>query len=144
MSKQVNTRVPEELYCRLKAMAKAMGLTVSALLRVAAVEYLDNHERSPNMRNMLVGWTVNGMSATVSLARPGQEPGNTANGVVLRITDIPDGITASEVVKAVEQTAIYLPRGPFEVPWDMLVLNKDGSAKIVTAGRLRERNAGGH
>jgi len=45
VSKQVNTRVPEELYRRLKAMAKAMGLTVSALLRVAAVEYLDNHER---------------------------------------------------------------------------------------------------
>ncbi len=45
MSKQVNTRVPDELYRRLKAMAKAMGLTVSALLRVAAVEYLDNHER---------------------------------------------------------------------------------------------------
>ena len=45
MSKQVNTRVPDELYRRLKAMAKAMGLTVSALLRVAAVEYLNNHGR---------------------------------------------------------------------------------------------------
>lgn len=45
MSKQVNTRVPDELYRRLESMAETMGLTVSALLRVAAVEYLDNHGR---------------------------------------------------------------------------------------------------
>lgn len=30
---------------RLESMAEATGITVSALLRVAAVEYLDNHGR---------------------------------------------------------------------------------------------------
>lgn len=137
MSKQVNTRVPDELYRRLESMAEAAGLTVSALLRVAAIEYLDNHERSLNMRNMLVGWSVNGMTVRVGPARPGQTEGATNNGAVVKIVDIPDGVTPSEVIKAVEVTSMYLPHGPFEVPWDML-----GEGKVVTAKLLEERNAG--
>lgn len=133
MSKQVNTRVPDELYRRLESMAEATGITVSALLRVAAIEYLDNHERSLNMRNMLVRWSVNGMAVSVGPARPGQTEGATNNGAVVKIVDIPDGVAPSEVVKAVEVTAMYLPRGPFEVPWSML-----GEGRIVTEERLRK------
>lgn len=137
MARQVNAQFSEESFARLQAQAERMGLTVSALARVAVTEYLDEHERGTNMSAMLVGWTVNGMSAPVGPAKPGQVPGDTANGTVLRITSIPDGITAQEVVKAVEVTIIHLSKGgPFDIPWEML-----GEGKIVTADRLAKHES---
>lgn len=45
MSRQVNSRIPNDLYARLEALAEKVGLSVSALLRVAALEYLERHEK---------------------------------------------------------------------------------------------------
>ena len=131
MSKQVNTLFSEVQVARLEAYADRVGLTISALVRLAATEYLDAHERSTGMRDMLVGWTVNGMNVMVGSVRPGQEPGNNLAGTVVRVTGIPDDVTSSEVVKAVEATCMWLPHGPFDIPWEML-----GEGKVVTATRL--------
>lgn len=138
MSKQVNTRVPDELYGRLESMAETLGLTVSALVRVAVVEYLNNHERGLSMREMLVAWVVNGMDVRYVPARPGQEPGMNDKGAVVRITGIPEGVTQNEVIKAFANTITWIPDGPFEIPWDMLGLKDDGTPKWVTAEKLRK------
>ena len=43
MSVQVNIRLPNELTERLDAIAKALGLTRSALIRIAVLEYVTSH-----------------------------------------------------------------------------------------------------
>ena len=43
MNRSIN--IPDELYARLKAMAEKKGVTVSAVIKMACVEYLDREEK---------------------------------------------------------------------------------------------------
>ncbi len=91
------------------------------------------------MRDVLVNSTVSGTESIISLSRPGQKPGPRLNGATLKITGVPSRVKDNEVLEAVRVSAIWwFPDGPFEIPWDLLGFNEDGSISLITAKKVAQ------
>lgn len=69
----------------------------------------------------------------VEPANPGAPIGPVRGGAVVNyvITGIPPQVETAAVINSVRQTAIYLPRGPYLIPWELI-----GPGKVVTADKL--------
>lgn len=104
-----------------------MGQQVGGTWVIDAADLRANQERKPGRprttRDLLVKLTEG-----VSLAAPGAPLGVTPSGArIYRITSVPLGVDDAEVVRVVRLTGIWLPEGPWEIPW-----TRCGEGKIVT------------